>query len=260
MASREHNRWRATGGLVGIAIGAVDGIVGSGEHFTRWQGGGEADAVGAGLEIAEVVVTNAVSGGGANQRVKVVVEVHGHALDAGFASVLEAIAIEVKPHVVANGSERGDVACVDGAIELASGEGDESRLASSDHRVAVRGGCALQGSGEHRSIGQADRELDNVGPWIKIYELIPTQTIGGGGADGGAGAVEQGDSDALDAGFVGILLEVAVQIHPHEVAQRSLRRDVACVDGGVVLASGQRYVGSLARACVGIAIRGGSAR
>ena len=259
LACGKHDRWRAACGLIGIAVGVVRGVVRNRQHMAGAQGCWEADAVRAGLQVAEVIVADAVGGGGADQGAKVVVEIDSHSLDAGFASVLETIAVKVEPDIVANGSQRGNITCVDGAIVLTSGENDSGGLAGSDHWVAVRSSRALLRSGEHCAVGQRNRELHIIGAWVKIDELIPALAIRGGGADGGAAAVEQGDGHALDAGFVGILLEVAVQVHPHVVANRSLGRDVACVDGDVGLACGKRY-GS-GHACRGdrIAVRASSA-
>ena len=80
--------------------------IGGGKHEAigarRW----EANAVVAGCEIGEVIIAFAVRRGGADGNASGIVERDGHAFDAGFANVLNAIAIQIKPDEIADASER----------------------------------------------------------------------------------------------------------------------------------------------------------
>jgi hypothetical protein len=55
-----------------------------------------------------MVVTHAVGGGGAHEDVQVVVEIDGDAFNARLACILEAIAIQVFPNIIANGDGSGN--------------------------------------------------------------------------------------------------------------------------------------------------------
>ena len=63
---------------------------------------------------------------GADGGAAVVEEGHNDPLDAGFAAVLLAIAIEILPNVVADGCEGADVASVDGVVVFSCGERDDA--------------------------------------------------------------------------------------------------------------------------------------
>jgi hypothetical protein len=100
--------------------------------------------------------------------------------------------------------------------------------------IAVGGSCPLQCGGQRVAIWQRGGEADAVGAGIKTGELIPARAIGRGGADGCAAAVVKGDDHTFDAGFIQILLAIAVEVEPDEVADAGFVADEAKVDGGVV--------------------------
>ena len=110
-------------------------------------------------------------------------------MNAGFASVLDAVGVEIAPHEVANRSERRDVACVEVSVVLASREGDGGGTARSGVGIAVDGVGSVVSGGEYQPLGERAWEADAVGAGIKLGEAVEAKTVGRGGAHGHAGAV-----------------------------------------------------------------------
>ena len=245
---------------VGIAILVVGSSIGGGQqlgaHVER-----EAHGVVAGLQISEQVVTGSIGGGGAKRSASAVVKGDGHALDAGFAGILHAIAIGIEPDEIAQSGQRRVVTCVHGVVVFALRQGDVDRLAGAERSIAIR--CIradLIHWAEHESIVvQAQRELHGIGAGLQASEVIVTGGVGDRGAHSVATAIKQGNSDALDAGFAWVLDAVAVEVLPNEVADGSERGNIARVDGAVVFSGGEGDVRSDTRTKVGIAVVAGSA-
>ena len=111
-------------GCIRIAIfGVIDTLVRGDEYAAVVEHGGETDAVGAGIEIHKLVPASAISGGGADGIPRCVEEGNRHALDARFTAVLEVIAVQVLPDVVAEAGFWIDVGNVQADFVFPCGEG-----------------------------------------------------------------------------------------------------------------------------------------
>ena len=70
-------------------------------HAGRQSGGVDSDRVGAGRQVGERVVAVARGDRARDDRAAAVEELHGDAVEAGLAAVLDAVAVGVVPHPVA---------------------------------------------------------------------------------------------------------------------------------------------------------------
>src|SRR5262249_15505094 len=121
-----------------------------------------------------------------------------HAGDAGLVGVLDAVAVEVVPHEVANGHRLVE-AEVDGLIAAAGGQGARGRAGGADVAIGGRGAFARGGG---RVAGRGG-DGDGVGAG-RLAELVQTVGVRDRGLrDAGAGAAGAGqrESHAGDAGL-----------------------------------------------------------
>ena len=245
---RDARRW------VGVAIQRiVAALVGLAKHIARLRAQREADTVVAGLEIAEDIVAFAIGHRGADRCAAAVEQGHGHTCNAGLASVLDAIAVEVEPDEVTHRCERRDVACIQVGVHFSGSQRDGGGASGADIGIAVRGGRAL-GSGRQHITVLTGWEAHAVLAGLEIGEGVEALAIRHIGANGSAGAVVERDWHAHEAGFASVLNAIAVHVHPDEVADAGERAAVACVKIGNDLAFGERDVHCLARGGVWIAV------
>ena len=113
----------------------------------------------------------------------------------------------------------------------------------------------MERSRQHGTIGQRGFKAHAVGACVQSGELIVAGAISRSRAHGDATAVVERDGHAFDAGLTDILLEVAVQIEPHEVADAGLRIEVSKVDVGLVLADAECDRCGLAGASKAVAVQ-----
>ena len=167
--------------------------------------------------------------GGANGVAVFIQQGHSDASDAGFAGILHTVLIGIIPDEIADAAQRIQVACIPGEIVLSDGQRDQRRAAIRGAWVAVFRVATLIGGDKAAACAKAGWELQIVVGGIKASEAVEAGGVRGGGADGGAAAVEQVDGHALDAGFARVLHAIGVQITPHIVADAGLRCIVARV-------------------------------
>src|SRR6185369_7493934 len=194
----------------GVGGGGAVQVVGGG-HAGRQGRARHLDGVVARQEVTEGVAAVAAGRGGGDHSAGAVEELDGDAVDAGLTAVLRAVAVAVVPDTVA---DRGGaaVAEVDVGAHLAAGEGDGR---------GVGGGGAIQvvGRGHAGRQGRAGH-LDGVVVCQEVAERVVAVAAGRGGGDCGAGAVEELNGDAVDAGLTTVLRAVAVGVAPDAVADR----------------------------------------
>ena len=177
-------------------------------------------------EAAEGVVAVAAGGRGGDDVAGGVEQLDGGAVDAGLAGILDAVAVAVEPDAVADGTVE-PVAEVDVGAVLAGGEGEAGLVGRGDAVEVV-------GLGDS---GGKPGDADGVAAGAEVVEGVVAVAGGRGGGDD-AGAVEQLDRDAVDAGLAGVLGAVAVGVEPDPVADGS-GAAIAEVDVGAVLTGGE---------------------
>ena len=182
--------------------------VGWNGHGDRVQGGRDIAAgigfphrVSPGVHILEGVLTTGAGGRRRHDLALVVEQVDLDAADPGFASVLNAVAVEVVER------HPGDRA----ALPVAKvGDGGNSG-GYADRNLVDRGGCKAGGIGFPHGV-RTHRHAE---------ELVSAAGVGGGRSDRVAGVVVQADGDAVEAGFAGVLNAIAVEVVEHHAADRA---------------------------------------
>ena len=227
---------QAAGAGVGIELVVAAGMGGGKAHAFGQRGLVELHAVGARLEVGELVVAVGVGPDRRTDLLAIGVE-QGHldVANAGFAAVLQAVAVLVEPHAVAHAGSFIQ-AGIDGVIGFAVGHGDLAALAGAADIAVERGIAARVGGGEYIALGRGDG--DRVGAGVG-REAVVAVDAGGGGLHDLAGAVLQLHGGADDAGFARILHAVGIAVFPHAVADGGFLRHQAGAHGHVV-ARGQR--------------------
>ena len=257
----EHNICGAASGLVGIAIGIVCTLIWLREDATCAEAEREADAVGAGVQVVEDVVAGAICDRGADGCAAAVMEGHSDAFDAGFATILDAIAVEVFEDKVTQAGLGTDEACVESGVHFPGHQCHVDRGARGGVGIAIQRIIAtcLVGGGEDAAICKAGGEFDRVGAGLQFVEEVEAGAIRFSGADGGAAGIEEGHSHIGDAWLSAVLLTIAVEVLPDVIAQGREWVVVTCIDGAVMFCDSQGDIGSDAGCIVWIAVCSSSA-
>ena len=130
LASDEHSRDGAARGGVDITVpGVIAALIDCGDQCAVDEFGREAKAVGAGLEIIEAVVAEAVGDVSADGDARAVIQGDADAGDAWLVAVLDAIAVGVAPDTVTDAGERRVVSDIPGRIIFTRGERGQSGAA-----------------------------------------------------------------------------------------------------------------------------------
>jgi len=245
-------------GFAGIAIHCVIAtLVLSRCAITCWFC--EGYFVGARFQIREQVGTVCVGGGVQVDGLTVAGrarQVDRHTANTGFARILNAVAVEVVPHEVAqrSGFEKTGVHRI---VSLATFQNVVAAHVRSRVDIAVNIVVATQIRRGHRvSARRGDRDF--IGAGFKAGERIFAVRAGGGGLVDGcavAGGAGQHDDHAKDAGFADILFAIAVFIVPHEVAEGGGLEETS-VPGQVGLTADKDGVDGLTGYFAGIAVNG----
>ena len=180
---------------------------------------------------------------------------HDHTLNAGLASILRTVLIEVLPHEVTKTGEGADKASICRVIDLTRSEHDLRRGAGAI-RITIGAVSSRIGRGEHAAIVQTDRESHRVSAGCQIGEPVAACGIRLGDADSGASTVEQGNCHALNARLARLLDAVAIQVFPNIVSERGTIREITGVDVGHILSCGEHDVTDVACGGVRITTRG----
>ena len=121
LASDEHGGDGATSDWISIA---VFGVVGTCVELTEFtsvnQRGWEAEAVSAGLQIDELIITKSVGDIRADGHAIGIIEHDADKGDAGFTSILDTIAVQVLPDAITNAGVWGEVSDIPCWIIFAS--------------------------------------------------------------------------------------------------------------------------------------------
>nr|GEU28183.1 hypothetical protein [Tanacetum cinerariifolium] len=235
LARRQHHGRGAAGVHVAVERG-VAALAGTGEHIAGRRRHGH--RVGAGID-REAVLAAVVGGDAGNHVAAGVLEVDDHAVDAGFARILHAVAVLVFPHTVAQRALLDHDARIHVLHAVARGQHDLRGGAGGVGIRVERGVRALVAGREQVVVRQRGLvELHAVRAWLQTGELVMPVGVGGGCAHRLAGSVEQRDLDAGHARFARVLHAVAVGVVPDRVAQAGWTVQ-AGVDGAVGRARGQ---------------------
>ncbi len=226
LAGNEHGLNSGAVQRIHIRVDAIGAGITGGEAIAGRQGGlVESEAVGAGLETGEEVVAVGIGGNRAIDGVSVgVKQTHLDALDTGFARILNAIAVHIEPHAIADLGSAVQTG-VDAVVGLVGRDGDDGALAGTVH-VAVDGVIGPD-IGLGRGVAGRRNHGDEVAARID-GEAVLAGGIGGGGLHQIALGVTQLDGHATNADLARVLQAVPVHVLPHGVADDSLggRRDV----------------------------------
>jgi hypothetical protein len=246
VGTRCRNR-RAVGTVPARLILLGDVVTGRGHHL---------HLVVAGIDVAEQVVAARVGRGGGHHGAGRVEQLDGHALDAGFARVLDAVVVHVLPHPVTDGSllveariprqvvfagdQRGGDGLAGGRVEVAVGRVVAALILRADEVAGRR------------------HHLGSVIARGQVAEQVVAVGVGGSGRDHGTGAVEQLHGNAGQAGFTCVLHAVGVGVEPHLVAVRSGAhgRNNPCIQGLVDLTGLEHRLRGSAISHVGVGVGG----
>jgi len=271
-------------GLVGaVVIGEVDrgrravAVVADSLVSAARRGGGEAHRgddlhlVVPGAEASELVVAMDAAGadtrgGCSNDGIGSIPEVHGNAVDARLAGILEPVVIQVMPHEVADApGAGGNEAEVDGLVgAVVIGEVDRGRRAVAVVADGLIGAAGRSGREAHRG-----DDLHLVVPGAEAGELVVAvltagADAGSGGGDDRVSRVLEVYGDTVDARLAGILQPVVIQVMPHKVADvpgaRGNEAEVDGLVGAVIIGEvdrGRRAVAVVADGLVSTARGGG---
>ena len=254
----QRDRGGDAGGGIGLAVDRRStrqgGVLGGEDIAGR---GDEFDLVGARVQIGEGIGAVGIGRRGRqDRRAGAVQQFHRDARHAGFTIVQQAVLVGIQEH--------GGTQCrrldlqpgVDVVVGLAGGQCDRGGDAGGGIGLAVDCRSARQGGvlrGEDIA-GRGDI-LDLVCSGGEVGERVVAGGVGGGcRQNSGAGAVQQFDGDAGDAGFAVVQHSVTVGIQEHGGAECRRLDLQPGVDGVVGLAGGQRDRGGDPGGGIGLAV------
>ena len=225
VARVQHHQVGLAGGLARVAVNAVTAVVvGILDRQVVAIGRDELHAVAAGDQVAEQVAAVGTGGLRGHDRARRIAQIDCHTGCTRFADVLDAVAVGVQPHPVAQAG-RAVQAGVDGVVRIAGVEHVVAGLASGVD-VAVQ--CIAGSAIATHILGRDDIVCRGHHPHAvsarRHVETIAASRVGGGGAHHIAGRIAQIDRDVVDAGLTRILHAVGVLVLEYKVADVGLGR------------------------------------
>ena len=187
--------------------------IGRAECAAITQRGDHTNVVFAWEQVGEVIVTSSVRGVGANSNSLCVVEGDDHVDDAWLARLLDAVAVQVLPDVVAERSIRRAVTSIPCRIVFTSDERCYRRATRCWVGIAVSSVVGSHVIGGEQATGVDLRwEANAVIAGLQVVEVIIAFTVGHICAHSGAGGIVKSDCDVSHAWFTCVLQTIAVQI------------------------------------------------
>jgi len=255
-AAFQHGVYGHAGRLVGVAVECIVGtLIGSRCAVSRWFR--EGYFICTWFQVREQVETACVGGRILHHDIAVAggaIELHGYAWNTRFARILNAVAVEVVPCVVAE-CGRLVQACIHGAVVVAAHERIVAAHVGCFADVAVFCVVAAQIGGRNGVSGRRGNG-DFISTRFEVAEQVEAVRVGGRGqVDGSSVARSARELNVYirDARFAGVLYTVAVFVVPNEVAQFG-RHEEASIPGPVVFTGNQDRIDGHQGDRIGVAV------